>query len=146
MSWGYRIAIGYGAFVVLTITLVVLAFQHDVNLIAKDYYSQELEFQNQIDSHNNLVALEEKMELRALKAAQQLNISFPAASIAADTQGSIQFFRPSDGSLDFEMKFDGSEGKDLSYSTAQMPKGYWRIKINWTSAGKAYFFEQPVQL
>jgi hypothetical protein len=146
MNWGTKIAVVYSLFVVLMVGMVILAFQYDVNLVATDYYAQELEYQSQIDSHNNLVSLEEKMQVKVLPSTSSLEIHFPEGALAAGAQGHLQFFRPSDRAMDFDLKFDGSKGKLLQIATAKMAGGYWRIKMNWESEGKSYFYEQQIQL
>ena len=146
MNWGTKIAIGYGLFVALTVGMVILAFQYDVNLVATDYYAQELEYQSQIDSHNNLMDLEGKMAIKVSKASSLLEIQFPEGALAPGAHGQLQFFRPSDPSLDFQIDFDGAKGKVLQINTTKMAGGYWRVKMNWESEGKSYFFEQQIQL
>jgi hypothetical protein len=146
MSWGWRIALLYIGFVVFIITLVVITFQYDVNLVAKDYYSQELKFQTQIDSNNNLQALDEKVNLKYKKADAILELQLPPASFAEDTKGVVQFFRPSDGKYDFQLTFDQSDGNNLKYNTKEILAGYWRIKVSWSSEGKDYYYEEKVVL
>jgi hypothetical protein len=146
MNWGTKIAIGYGLFVVLIVGMVILAFQYDVNLVSTDYYAQELEYQAQIDSHNNLLDLEEKMKVNVSKTSQMLEIQFPEGSLTQGAEGSIQFFRPSDRALDFVLDFNGKKGKVLQINTSKMAGGYWRIKMHWQSEGKPYFFEHQIQL
>ncbi len=146
MSWGWKIALLYISFVVFMITLVIITFQFDVNLVAKDYYSQELMYQSQIDSNNNLQALDEKVSLKYQKADAILEVKLPPASFADDTKGTVQFFRPSDGTFDFQLTFDQSDGNVLKYNTKEILSGLWRIKINWNSEGKTYYFEEKVVL
>lgn len=146
MNWGTKIAVGYGLFVALIVGMVILAFQYDVNLVATDYYAQELEYQSQIDSHNNLVDLEGQMAIKVSKATSTLEIQFPKGALVQEAHGQMHFFRPSDPSLDFEVDFDGKKGKVLHINTAKMAGGYWRIKMNWESEGKPYFYEQQIQL
>jgi hypothetical protein len=146
MSWGWRIAWLYIGFVVFIIALVVITFQFDVNLVAKDYYSQELMYQTQIDSNNNLQALDEKVSVKYQKAEAILELTLPPASMASDTKGIVQFFRPSDGKFDFQLTFDQSDGNIMKYNTKEILPGYWRLKVNWSSDGKDYYFEEKIVL
>lgn len=146
MNWGTKIAVGYGLFVVLIVGMVILAFQYDVNLVAPDYYAQELEYQTQIDSHNNLISLEGKMAFKVAKATKMLEIQFPEGALTPGAEGQMHFFRPSDPGLDFKMDFNGAKGHVLQINTAKMAGGYWRVKMNWESEGKPYFYEQQIQL
>ena len=141
MSWGWRIALLYVSFVVLIITLVIITFQFDVNLVAKDYYSQELMYQSQIDSNNNLQALDEKVTFNYKKTEAIMELQLPSESLSTDTKGIIQFFRPSDGKFDFQLTFDHRDGNSLKYNTKEILAGYWRIKVSWNSEGKDYYYE-----
>lgn len=146
MSWGWRIALLYVSFVVLIITLVIITFQFDVNLVAKDYYSQELMYQSQIDSNNNLQALDEKVTFNYKKTEAIMELQLPSESLSTDTKGIIQFFRPSDGKFDFQLTFDHRDGNILKYNTKEILAGYWRIKVSWNSEGKDYYYEEKVVL
>ena len=146
MSWGWRIALLYIGFVAFIVTLVVITFQYDVNLVAKDYYAQELMYQSQIDSNNNLQELDEKVSVKYLKADGSLELLLPPASLAGDTKGVVQFFRPSDGKFDFQLSFDQTDGNILKYNTKEILPGYWRIKVSWKSEDKDYYFEEKLVL
>ncbi|MGB1317661.1 MAG: FixH family protein, partial [Flavobacteriales bacterium] len=53
MNWGWGISIFYGSFVVFMLGMVTLAFQQDFDLVADDYYEQEIAYQGRIDQMNN---------------------------------------------------------------------------------------------
>ena len=42
MSWGWKVTILYGGFVVMMVTLVVLCTQQDLPLVTKNYYEEDL--------------------------------------------------------------------------------------------------------
>jgi hypothetical protein len=48
-NWGTGIALVYTVFALSMIALVVSSFSKKLDLDSKDYYAQELVFQNQID-------------------------------------------------------------------------------------------------
>lgn len=53
MSWGVRITALYLAFVALIVTLVFVSANQDIELESKDYYAQELKYQQRINALNN---------------------------------------------------------------------------------------------
>lgn len=145
MNWGYKVAIGYGAFVVLTLAMVFMAFQHDVNLITPDYYAQEYLYQENLIKRQNLDKLNDPVVMR-ISPNKSLSLQLPVGSIGSDTKGKVEFFRPSDRALDFSLEFEGSEGLDLLYNLSSAAKGYWKLKITWNGNGQEFYFEEGITL
>ena len=103
-------------------------------------------YQSQIDSNNNLQALDEKVTFNYKKTEAIMELQLPSESLSTDTKGIIQFFRPSDGKFDFQLTFDHRDGNILKYNTKEILAGYWRIKVSWNSEGKDYYYEEKVVL
>jgi len=144
MSWGFRITILYLSFVALIVTLVVLCYGQKVELVSKDYYKQELQYQERIDAINN-----------ANSATQTINHSVDGNIITlnaspefmqAGFKGTVNFFRPSDSSKDFntELKLD-AEGKQV-IAGDKLEKGLYKMQLSWQSGGKNYFKEQVITI
>jgi hypothetical protein len=53
MNFGVKITALYLGFVALILTLVFMSFGQKVELVSKDYYAQEIAFQDKINSINN---------------------------------------------------------------------------------------------
>ncbi|MCB9190933.1 MAG: FixH family protein [Flavobacteriales bacterium] len=53
MGWGTRITLFYGSFVAFMLFMVVMAVQQDFDLVADNYYEQEIAYQDRIDQMNN---------------------------------------------------------------------------------------------
>ena len=49
MSWGIKIAIVYVGFMALIISMVIVSSSSKSELVAKDYYAQELNYQQRIE-------------------------------------------------------------------------------------------------
>ena len=90
MNWGLRIIILYSGFVIFMLGLVYKCTQQKFDLVAKDYYAQELAYQKVIDgSHNNaLLQTPVKIEQQAAGILVQL-----PASQAGFQHGKIFFYR-----------------------------------------------------
>lgn len=95
MNWGKSIALFYGLFVVALLAVVVFSFTQDVNLVADDYYQQELVYEDQINRIKNTESLEIKPAL-VLKG-NYVELTFPQE---LSPKGTILFFRPSDAKMD----------------------------------------------
>ena len=53
MNWGWKIALVYTLFALMTLGFVVLGSMKKVNLVEKDYYEKEIKYQEQIDKIRN---------------------------------------------------------------------------------------------
>jgi len=50
MSWGKKITILYIGFVLLIVSMVTISASHKIELVSKDYYAQELDYQQKINA------------------------------------------------------------------------------------------------
>lgn len=141
MNWGYRIALLYTSFVIFMLFLVYKSFTYDYHLVAKDYYKQEIEYQNEIDKMNNVKAQQKRLSF-AQNAAQMISVSFPEDAQKAE----ILFFRPSNAKKDFRLPLSLSQEKrQVSLPTKGIDRGLWRVKVNWQSAdGKPFYMEERI--
>ncbi|GAB4395402.1 MAG: hypothetical protein OHK0053_02920 [Microscillaceae bacterium] len=142
MNWGYRVTFLYLSFVAFMLTMVYMSFQYEVNLVAKDYYKQEMAYQKEIDKMKNVQALEGKVGLAYQKENQMLRLSLPGGA----TEGEILFFRPSNGKKDFRLALQTDEADEQFLPMAGLEAGLWRLKINWQNEGKAFYAERKIRV
>lgn len=144
LSWSYRITILYLGFVAIILTLVVIAGRNKEELVAPDYYAQELKYQERIDAANNADALTETIEHNVDE--KQITLQIPLTLVTKDFKGEISFFCPSDSKKDkqFIMNFD-SDGKQL-IPKKLLQKGVYKMRLSWSSSGKKYFKENTISI
>ena len=134
MGWGWRITIFYGSFVVMMVGMVILAFQQDFDLVADDYYEQEIAYQGRIDQLTNAKDDNQKVFVSSVDGAIQLAFSAPAQDVK------IHFFRPSDDTMDFRVA-EASVESELNVPITKFSKGKYLAKVQWKANGKTYFQE-----
>lgn len=146
MSWGWKIVVLYSAFVIMTLSMVVYFMGQKVDLVADDYYKQEIEYQNQIDKISNTKALNEPIGYEYISKNRTIKLRFPQTHLNAELKGKINFYRPANADEDraFDIRPEASGEQIISVSA--MNKGLWKIKISWTSGGKAFYDEKVVTL
>ena len=137
MNWGARIAIGYGAFVVFMLALVFLAFRQDFDLVAEDYYEQEIAYQDRIDQMNS--AIEDGQKVKVIKTENGYDLLFSDA--ANDVK--VHFFRPSDDTKDLLVN-EASVDSVISIGSEQLISGKYLVKVEWTINKKVYFQEETL--
>lgn len=143
MNWGYRILILYLSFVAFMVVMVMVSvMQTDIHLVAKDYYKQEIAYENQIDKIKNANAMQfDSITYSKENQVLQVNLNQPIQ------KGEILFFRPSDARKDFRLPLQIDESMKQYISTKAMDKGLWRVKMQWNDANnKLFYFEQKIMI
>ena len=146
MNWGWKIVVVYSGFVVMTLGMVFYFMGHEVDLVADDYYKQEIEYQDQIDKITNAKSLNEPIGFEYSAAERKVKLQFPAEHLTNNLEGSIHFYRPSDSSLDKLFKIDPTNEGVQTIAIGSLNKGLWKVKISWTVANEAYYDEKTITL
>jgi hypothetical protein len=139
MDWGKKIAILYIGFVVLTLAFVIFAMNQRVDLVTDNYYEKELKYQEQIDKSKRTKDLKEKMDIQLLDKA--VKIKFPAPPDKNIQKDFILFYRPSDPSKDIKIQVAADSLGFQIIPVEKLSKGFWKIKLNWTSKGSEFYDE-----
>jgi hypothetical protein len=144
ISWGIKITVLYLGFVALTISLVTMSIREKVDLVSKDYYEQELQFQDKIDRTTRSGELKEPLTWEVKK--NELMLKFPAQFIGQKITGSIYFFRPSDASLDKTISIPADASSIKNISTHELKAGLYKMQINWEVNDVEYYNEGIIQV
>lgn len=141
MNFGVKITILYLSFVALILTLVTMCFGQKVELVSKDYYAQELKFQDKIDAINNEKALEKS--ITHTMTGKEIVLSIEPSLTIGDFSGDINFFRPSDSSKDVKLKMNFVNNQQ-TINTSSLIHGAYKMQLSWISNGKHYFKEEVI--
>ena len=144
MSWGYKIAAVYIGFVALILTLVGMAMSQRLDLVADNYYQQELEFQHKIDAREAAKNLAEPLTWNI--ANNVLEVSFPSQFKGMAIEGTVYFFRASDARQDRKFAIKTDDFLKQTISTEGFAKGQYRLQIDWKVNSKAYYNEGIIEL
>lgn len=142
MNWGRWIIVSFLAFATFIGVLVVIAMRQDVNLVAKDYYQQELQYQNQINRLNNTKRLQVKPSIHILEG-DYLTIYFPDMMVE---EGSVQLFRPSDSALDQLFTLRSAADSVQQFKVRTLDKGMYKVKLEWKMNGEEYYLEEVISI
>ncbi|PJB00045.1 MAG: hypothetical protein CO128_01655 [Ignavibacteriales bacterium CG_4_9_14_3_um_filter_30_11] len=125
-NWGWGILISIIVFLLIMAGLIIFSMNKDVDLVSKDYYKNEIEFQSQIDKENKSKLLNKIVEIHFDK--NNLVIVFPDST---NISGVLNFYRPSDSNLDFKIPIKLTDSNKLFVALNKFVKGFWKVKINW---------------
>lgn len=142
MSWGKWIVVAFVLFAMFIGVLVTISMRQDVDLVAADYYQKELAYQDQIDRLNNTNALGSKPRLE-IQEGKYLTIYFPEMNIE---KGQVHLFRPSDSQMDQRFTLRASSDSVQQFTLKAVERGMYKVKLEWTMAGKEYFMEEIISM
>ena len=130
-SWGQGITVTMIAFAAMMTTFMYRAYHAQEELVAENYYEQEIRYQEQIDKLDNAARLGSDVEINVI--GEELVISFPSALNGVIT-GELYLQRPSDARFDERIPFSVKDG-ELRISMADRIKGMYRAQLDWSFDG-----------
>jgi hypothetical protein len=140
MNWGKWIIVSFISFAAFIATLVVVCVRQDVNLVSKDYYKDELAYQNQITRLTNAASLTAKPEITL--SGNELQVHF--SQFQSIKKGELKLFRPSDEKLDQQFMVEASVDSVQHFTLKDVHKGMYKARLRWTMEEKEYYLEKII--
>ena len=142
--WPYAIA-GYFALAIIGIAIFITwAVRQNMDLVRPDYYEHEILFQKQIDAISRTRPFVRDLTMAYDFGQRSLLVRVPAAHVGEQFNGTAHLYRPSDAKLDqtIELK-PGRDGRQ-TLNAARLTPGLWKVRLDWTSGGESFAFEQTI--
>jgi nitrogen fixation protein FixH len=143
-SWPAAIIAYFLCFILMLIFFVTWAVRQNVEIVRKNYYAEEIQFQRHLDMLNRTARLESPVTISYESGVRRLRLSLPSVHRSQHVVGRIEFYRPSDTRLDKSILFRPSAGGYQDVDTAELANGLWKIRFSWTANGEDYFAEETV--
>lgn len=142
-NWGTGIVITLICFMSFIIYFVVKmnTSEHNHDLVTKDYYKKELEYQKDIDKEENAKKLTQNLNWK--KTVEGLVIEFPEDLDLKNITGKVFLYRPSNKKFDFEMPISLSN-HTLLIPDKSLLDGRWNIKVDWEYKGVLYLYKKDI--
>ena len=144
--WPYAIIAVFVLFAGYIGYMVQQAMRTSVDLVSPNYYQQELAYQKRMESVAHVAALPVAVTVTHDAAVSQLQLQLPPSFVGKRLEGQIHFFRPSDLKLDFTLPLQPSSDLAQRLSTQKMARGFWRVRVDFTADGQAYFVEKDFRI
>ena len=142
MNFGKWIVVSFILFAVFIGTLVTVCMREDISLVAKDYYTQELAYQDQITRMNNAATLETKP--RVTVTHDFIRVTFDSLDFV--DRGQLELFCPSDATMDRSFEITMSGEPVFTYALSGLKSGMYRVKLLWSMDGRDFYQEEIVNL
>lgn len=146
INWGTSIVIAIAAFMAFILFFVIKMStnsKYDHDLVATEYYNNELAFQNEIDKEYNLAQLSGSIKID--QNEKGIFVIFPKDLESEKIQGKVFLYRPSNKKLDLEFPLLVSSNI-LFLPKKDLVDGRWNIIIDFTYKDAAYLFKKELNL
>ncbi len=141
ISWGYKIAILYLAFVAGMLFLVFKANGEKYDLVTEEYYEESLTYQNVVDQKSNVAQLSAPLEIG--HTVDAVTVKLPSEFQGRKSTGELYLYRASDATRDIRVPI-ATEGTDIRVALPKPVSGAYVVKLSWQSNGRNYFEEQKI--
>lgn len=138
MSWGNKLVVVFVAFVGLIATLVYSAMNTKFELVTKDYYKEELRYQEKIDGAANAKAAG---PLTLSQDAATITLGLPVSLSGSVAEGEAWFYCKTDAQKDRRLPVKIEEGR-YSFDKDSLAKGNYELKLQLVSAGEQYYYRE----
>ncbi len=142
--WGYALFGVYALFVIAMIFMIYKASNVSLNLESKDYYEQDLNYQERIERKANSASLTQKLNIQYNSHEQKIEIDYPHDM--QDFSGTITLFRPSDSNNDKEFEIKNPDSKKQVLDVSGLLAGMWKVKIIWESGIRKFYDEATIMI
>jgi hypothetical protein len=144
LNWGFGILVAILLFVGMMSYLVIQCLHTRYDLVASDYYKQELEYQKIIDGSARAQALGSTPEIGIQN--RSVFIQMPSSVKAKGLQGQVSFYCPTDEQKDrsFALAVNNTGRQVISFDSLQ--PGPYAVKLSWNSGQQFYYTEKSILL
>jgi hypothetical protein len=144
LNWGHKITIVLILFGALMFTLVYKSIQTDFELVTKDYYKEELKYQQVIDGSSNAAALSSNIIIT--QTEKGVAIQFPNEMKGKLLEGELWFYCSYSEQKDRRIKIDVTNDGTQFIERSKLAACNYTVKTNWKAAGTGYYNEQSFSI
>ena len=143
MTWGNKLLIVFILFGALIGTLVYKCMQQNFELVSKDYYSDELRYQDKIDGVNNANKLS---GVKITEDVADVSIQLPKELNGSAVNGEAWFYCANNASNDRKIPLNISDSGTMLIAKNKLAKTKYLLKLTWESGKEKFYNEQNIEL
>ena len=142
--WPIAIVAYFIVFILFTIAIVGYLSHQKMDLVRGDYYDDEIRYQEQLDRMNRTLDVQDQVAIAYDRTREAITITLPPAQAQHQTEGRIRLYRPSDETLDQDIKLALNPAGSQNVNAKNLRAGLWKVRVYWTVNGRDYYFGQSV--
>lgn len=143
IGWGWKIAILYAGFMAMIITLVTASSHQKIDLVSKDYYKDEIAYQDVLNASKNQALLTANPEIHA--NGSEVVIEFPADVAKQALKGNVNFYAAVNKEWDKDFAISVTDNKMVIPRNA-LHNIVYQLRISYSADGKQYYYEAKLDL
>lgn len=144
LNWGHKITLAFSAFVVFMFVMVYKSMKTDFQLVTKEYYKDELAYQQVIDGTNNANKLSNSVEVTQVN--NELIIQLPVEMKGKTVSGNIWLYCSSDDKKDRRLELAVDENSRQVINRKNILPANYLVKITWKAGELNYYNEQRIDV
>lgn len=141
MNWGNKLLVTFLVFGAGMTFLVYRSVKTNYELVDKEYYKNELVYQQVIDGSNRANALS---AVTLQQDKQGITLQLPAELKNKKISGTIHFYCAYDENKDKIVELNPSAEGTQVFSNTSLQTGEYTVKISWTADGVNYYTEKKL--
>ncbi|MBX2922751.1 MAG: FixH family protein [Chitinophagaceae bacterium] len=144
MNWGHKLTIAIVIFVSWMAYMVYRCATTDFQLVEKDYYKNELRYQEVIDATARARQLGDQAIVS--RQADKIVVQLPGEVKDKEIKGNLWFYCAYDEALDKRMSLQTNNDGMQVLDVKELKPGSYTVKIEWTCNNLSYFKEEQLTL
>ena len=140
MNWGNKLLVTFIVFGLGIGYLVYRSMNTNYELVEKDYYKNELRYQQVIDASNRTNELSSGVQL--IQSVEGITLQLPEEMKNKALSGQILFYCAYDQKKDKTFSLQTDTGAKQVLPLTSIEPGTYTVKINWVCEGKSYYSEK----
>ncbi len=142
--WPVSIIAFFGIAIPGFAAFIVFCNQHPADLVAENYYDQEVRYQGQMERVQRAQQSPAPITVSYDRATQAIVIALPESLQASGVSGTIHLYRPSSVKLDRELKLAPDSQGLQKIDARGLAPGLWSVRLSWTAQNQQYYKEQKL--
>jgi len=141
MNWGNKLILVFILFAVLMSVLVYKSVNTRYDLVSKDYYKDELRYQDKIDGMANAANVS---DVTVSQDSNNVIVDFPKELNGYKTEGEAWFYCATDDVKDKKIALQVDANGRQTFPKNQLSKTNYLLKLSWKIGNSNYFAEKSV--
>ena len=143
MSWGNKLVVAFVLFAALIGTLVYKCMNQNFELVSKDYYNEELRYQDRINATNNANKLS---AVQLSQSEKYVSIQLPGELNGLAVKGEAFFYCAANSSNDRKIPLQVTGAGLMQIDKSRLVKDYYQVKLSWQNGTNHFYNEQRLQV
>lgn len=144
MNWGRALILVFLLFVGWMAYLVYRASGTHFDLVSKEYYRDELNYQDKIDGMKRAAGISRPVFV--IEGNQQLRVQLPEEMRGKKLKGELWLYCETNAALDRKLPLAEDTTLIRQYDLSSHPPGKYLAKLHWMADGISYDTEQQLNL